>query len=94
MPLIKLGEDLGDYRFEIQHNGSDVEILTINVFALSRELNGESNPEPDKIIEAAKKIATPAELVGKMDDSHLFAKASTALLMFDESGNVPEPSQT
>ena len=96
MPLIKLTEDPADYQFEIELNGS-VQVLTINIFALAhktKDSDDPENPTVDEMVAAARSIATPPDVAAGLPDHEIFAKASAAGVMFANSGNVPEPSQT
>ena len=90
MPVIKLEEEPGEYAMEAEVDGQRVPIR-INVLEVSyalEQMGVGDNGTLAQVVAAVRKVGRPAETFAKLSDSQVFAKATSAGLVFDASGKA------
>lgn len=94
MPLIKLEEDPGEFVIEVR-DGNAVAAISLNVVELMHQLNKDGIEKPTlvQMAAAARTVARPADLVGRLPDHVMAAKAFAAWESFELLGNAPEPQR-
>lgn len=105
--LVKLGQSPADFQFEVAYESGEAKgegVLTLNFYELNAALveTGELYQEGqvlnkeyrDRIAKAARQTGRPPELVQKLTDAQLYAKANEMVMLFNKLGEPSGPPQT